>query len=140
MTFKEFQVFITPLAMHFSAVKDEPTWRLYHAALMVSPAPTQKLLTLALPRAASSRRFFPSVEELRADAEAERKQILAAHPYRRCAECRDNSGWTPVITDGVERMERCDCFERYRASLAQLGVGDGCLLLSAARLADEEPF
>lgn len=125
MTFDEFRVFIKPLAVHFGAVKDEPTWRLYHAALMHPPAPSAALLARALPRAASSRKFFPSVEELRADAEVERRAFLAANPYNRCESCRDNCGWVKALDGhGVERLRKCDCFERYRALLTDAGIGE----------------
>lgn len=132
MTFQEFQIFITPLAMHFREVRDEPTWRLYHAALMASPTPTHPLLDRALLRAAN-RRFFPSTEELRADAETERQALLAAHPYARCERCRDAGGFVTVVDEkGVSRAQRCACFADYRARLERLGVTDRPVLQLAA--------
>lgn len=137
MTFDDFDAFvqfITPLAMHFGAVKDEPTWRLYHAALMVTPAPSRYLLDRALPRAASSRRWFPTVDELRADAEAERQAVLRERPHERCEACRGSSGFVAVKDDdGVTRMKRCGCFDAYLQSLEQLGVGAAVLALPVGR-------
>lgn len=122
MDFNTFQVYITPLAMHFREVRDEPTWRLYHAALLAPPTPSPLLLDRALIRAAN-RRFFPSTEELRADAEAERQALLKAHPYVPCTVCRDSDGWVAFTDDaGVARVRRCGCFQRYREALARLGV------------------
>lgn len=124
MTFEEFQVFITPLAMHYREVRDEPTWRLYHGALLAPPTPSRQLLERALIRAAN-RRFFPSTEELRTDAEAERQVLLKEHPWKPCAVCRNSEGWVAFTdTDGVARVKRCGCFDRYRAQLAALGVTD----------------
>lgn len=132
MTFDEFKIFIKPLAVLLREVKDEPTWRLYHAALMKPPAPSRALLTRALPRAATNRKWFPTAAELRADAEAERTGILEAHPFTRCASCRDSGGWI-TITDalGVERVTRCSCFSTYSRELAALGVGSAPLALPA---------
>jgi len=138
MTFTEFQTFITPLAMHFGAVKDEPTWRLYHAALLAPPAPSVVLLQRVLPRVASSRRWFPTVEEFRADAEAERQAILKAHPHARCAKCRHSSGFVAVTVEGVERVKRCACFDVYLTRLERLGIGHEPLALPAAEAAAAE--
>ena len=133
MTFDEFKILIKPLAVHFGAMKDPPTWRLYHAALMHPPAPTRALLERALPRAASSRRFFPSPEELRRDAEAERQEMLKANPFTPCDRCQDSSGWVSVIDQaGHERMVRCECFDAYRHRLAAAGVGADRLALPPA--------
>jgi hypothetical protein len=81
----------------------------------------------------ANRRFFPSTEEFRADAETERQALLARHPFERCAECLDHCGWAPVIVDGVERMQRCSCWDRYLRRMATMGVGTQPLLLVAAR-------
>ena len=132
MTFDEFADYVEPLAVLFGAVKDEPTWRLYHSALMVAPAPSMALLLAARAKAASSRKWFPTVEELRADAEAARVALLKANPYERCDGCRENSGFVPVIVDGVERLQRCECFARYLADIAALGVGHLPLALPVA--------
>ena len=122
MTFEQFQVFITPLAMHFGAVRDEPSWRLYHTALLAPPTPSRPLLDRALIRAAN-RRFFPLTEELRADAEAERQALLKAHPWKSCTVCRESEGWVAFTdTDGVPRVRRCGCFVRHHTKLAALGV------------------
>lgn len=128
MTFEEFQEFITPLAIHFGQVKDEPTWRLYHAALMAPPTPGRVVLDVALLRA-SNRRFFPRTEELRADAEAERQALLKAHPFEPCDACRYSSGFVAVEVAGVTRMQRCHCFAAYRVALEQIGAGDQPLLV-----------
>lgn len=132
MTFEEFQVFMTPLAMHFREVRDVPTWRLYHAALLAPPAPSRQLLERALIRSAN-RRFFPSTDELRADAEAERQAFLKRHPYERCAECRDSHGWVTVVDDqGVERAAKCLCFKAYCERLALQGITERPVLQLAA--------
>jgi hypothetical protein len=132
VTYDDFKVWIRPLALHFRQERDRPTWMLYHAALMAQPAPSRAVLDRALLRAAN-RRFFPSTEELRSDAELERQALLKAHPHERCTECRDNSGWVTVLVDGVARVQRCDCWTRYRQALEQLGVGHQPLALPAAR-------
>lgn len=123
MTFDQFRKLIAPLAVHFGAVRDEPTWKLYHRALMVDPAPSLQLLQGALARAAN-RRYFPTTAELRADAEAERQAILQRNAYEGCDVCRDEStGWVSVLVDGVTRLQRCDCWAAYQAGLARQGVG-----------------
>lgn len=128
MTFDEFRVYISPLAMHFREVRDEPTWQLYHAALLAPPTPTRPLLERALIQAAN-RRFFPATAELRADAEAERQALLKEHPYVPCTVCRDTGGWVAFTdNDGVARVRRCGCFDRYRARLAQLGLTEYSVL------------
>ena len=134
MTFDEFKHVIRPLAVHFGVVKDTPTWMLYHAALMQSPAPSPQMVSAALTRAAATRQWFPSVAELRSDAEVERQALLAQHPHHPCEDCRDSRGWiTTRGEDGVERAVRCPCIEQYRTTLARLGVGEHVLALPAAQ-------
>lgn len=134
MTYEDFQIFITPLVMLRGFVQDEPTWRLYHAALMAPPTPTRPLLEGALIRAAN-RKYFPTTEELRADAEAERQALLKAHPLERCAACRDSSGFLAITDDqGVSRMQPCSCRDVWRRALAVMGVTEyPVLALPAAR-------
>jgi hypothetical protein len=133
MTFEAFKVFIRPLAVHFGAVKDEPTWRLYFAGLTQDPAPSDKVLALAARRCIGTRGKFPTVPEFRADAEAERQALLKAHPYVKCEACRGANGFVPVRgDDGVVRVKRCPCFAAYQASIATLEIGERVLALPPA--------
>jgi hypothetical protein len=86
------------------------------------------LLNAAVRRAIATRTFFPKVAELRTDAEMCRRELLAANTYSPCAQC-DETGWEPVLIDGVQRLARCGCWRRYQAKLAQLGVGQEALAL-----------
>jgi hypothetical protein len=130
MTYEMFSAVIEPLAILRGEVKDEPTWRLFYAAVMVPPAPTVQLLRMALGRAAN-RRYFPSTPELREDCEAVRLDYLKSHPHKRCEQCRDNSGWIALLENGIARVTRCDCFERWRAELVADGIGHLALVQPA---------
>lgn len=132
MSYDEFKTFIRPLAVHFTAVKDDPAWRLYHAALMVDPAPPLVLLVLARMRAAAHRKYFPRPVELREDCEIERIALLAKHPYERCDACRDNAGWITIRAGDVERVAKCGCWHAHRMRLATLGVTDRPIALLGA--------
>src|SRR5688572_25701569 len=82
----------------------------YWSRLSDVPLP---LLIQALDRAVNTRRFFPRVLEVLEDAEAVRQAYLKAHPYQRCEQCRDSSGFRTVDIDGVARVEKCQCFRDY---------------------------
>lgn len=122
MDYEAFKVWIRPLALHHRVERDRAQWMLYHSALMAPPAPSQPLLDLAMLKAANCR-FFPTTQEFRELAEAERQALLKAHPYERCVECRDNSGWITELKDGVARVRKCDCWSRYLSGLEALGIG-----------------
>lgn len=113
------------LATLFTAYKktvDDEAVALYGRGLTDIPLP---LLDRAIARAIRTRTWLPAVAELRADAEAERQVLLKEHPWKPCAVCRDSEGWVAFTdTDGVARVKRCGCFDRYRAQLAALGVTD----------------
>lgn len=113
----------------------------YHQSLQDVPIP---LLRHAVSHAISHRTFFPKVAELRADAEACRKAILAEHPFRPCADC-NYTGWDSLEVNGVKRVTRCDCWHSYRRTLNELGAGERPLLTAGeefdprmAQLADAE--
>lgn len=94
--------------------------RAYWSRLSDIPLP---LLIQALDRAVTHRRFFPRLLEVREDAEAVRQAYLKAHPYQRCEQCRDSSGFATVIdAKGVSRVERCQCFRDYCGRLERLGI------------------
>jgi len=68
------------------------------------------------------RDWLPSVEELRADAEWARQDILKRTPYEMCAQCEDSQGWLEIEQDGVKRLRRCSCRAAYLAKLDGLGA------------------
>jgi hypothetical protein len=90
------------------------------------------LLNAAVRRAIQTRTFFPKVAELRQDAEACRRELLAANVYQPCAQCNETS-WEKITVDGVVRVTRCGCWKRHQERLAGLGVGVEPLALPPAR-------
>lgn len=129
MTFKDFVSAVAPLAIAKKEVKDTPTWRIYHRALMRPPMPTPSILSRAIVRAASTRKWFPDPSELREDCETERQALLKDHPFIPCDDCALTPRWlTTVDAHGARTASRCPCVGRYQAKLAQLGVGDAPLV------------
>lgn len=126
-----FDSYLATLFTAYRKTVDDEAAALYGRGLDDIPL---RLLDRAIGRAIRTRTWLPTVAELRADAEAERRALLQAHPYTPCAGCRENAGWVAVIdTDGVARVRRCGCFARWRDRLAQLGVTeDAVLALPAA--------
>lgn len=92
--------------------------RAYEDALKDIPIP---LLNAAVRKAIASRSWFPKVAELRDDAEACRRELLASETYQPCASCNE-SGWTTVLIDGITRVTRCFCWKAWQQRLAELGV------------------
>lgn len=97
----------------------------YHRSLSDVPLP---LLNAAVRRAITARTWFPKVAELRADAEACRRELIAAHPYDGCCECESQKGWRTVfrqkagdLTANVT-VERCPCHRRHQELMASFGA------------------
>ena len=128
MTWDDFKRLTMPLAVQLGAEWDAPTWRLYHRAVEKIPL---ALYAAAIQAATETRTKMPSAAQLRELAEAQRQQILAAHPYTGCIECEDQRGWRTVTHPDGARVERCPCFRRHQDRLATLGVGPAPLALPA---------
>lgn len=77
--------------------------------------------------------WLPSVEELRADAEWARQDILKRTPYEPCAQCEDQAGWCEIEIDGVKRVTRCQCRLAYLQRLDQLGAIGEALSIPESR-------
>lgn len=103
--------------------------RVYVRALEKVPVP---LLQPMVEKAVATRKFFPKASELLEDAEACRKELLAAQKFTPCDDCH-GTGWSEVETDGVKRATRCVCYRAYQQKLASLGVGPEPLALPPAR-------
>lgn len=103
--------------------------RVYEEGLKDIPV---TILNAAVRKAISTRQFFPKVAELRADAEACRKELIAAHTFMACAQC-DETGWDTTLIDGVSRVSRCMCWKAHQQKLSELGVTAKPLALPAAR-------
>lgn len=105
--------------------------RVYEDGLKDVPLP---LLQAAVRKAIATRTFFPKVAELRADAEACRHELIAAHPWQACVDCEDHPKWQAITgRSGETRLTRCGCWLRHQLKLAQLGVTTQPLALPAAR-------
>ena len=77
---------------------------------------------------------LPSLKELREDAEYARLEMVKAlGPYESCCECDGQVGWRTVTHPDGAKVERCPCWHRRQAKLAQLGVGAEPLALPAVR-------
>lgn len=99
--------------------------KVYDQALQKVPVP---LLEPMARRAIETRQFFPRPAELLLDAEAVRKELIAAHAYDGCAQCEMSVGW---LASGDKAVTRCPCFARHQAKLAGLGVGPQLALPAA---------
>jgi len=107
--------------------------RAYDDGLKDVPVP---LLNAAVRKAIATRQFFPKVAELRHDAEACRRDLLAANRFQPCLGCNE-TGWVDVLVDGVTRVTRCDCWKHYQRRLESLGVTREPLALAPGR--EQEP-
>jgi hypothetical protein len=84
-------------------------------------------------RVAKCKDWLPAVADLLADAEACRRELVAANPYDGCCECEDGpKGWRKLTVNGYEYMQRCPCWVRYQEKLEHLGVRDQPLALPPA--------
>jgi hypothetical protein len=115
----EFARLMAPLTAVYPQDVDKTTWAAYYPVLKDIPT---AMLALAVERAIAMRNWFPRPAELRQDAEACRREIVAANPYTGCVECEHHKGWRELIADGVVRYERCGCHRRYRQRMEQLGL------------------
>lgn len=108
--------------------------RTYDEGLKDVPVP---LLNAAVRKAISTRTFFPKVAELRQDAEACRRELLAGNQHDACEDC-NYTGWAEVTIDGIKRVERCFCWKKWQRELESLGVTTTPLDLPPARERDSE--
>lgn len=133
MTLKECSAILSPLALALRAEMDAPTYRAYHRALDDVPVPLLEAAVVAAMRLNSP--FMPKPGELRALAETRRRELMAAHPYERCAECNFTGTvrLKPANRDlGLPPLYgKCRCWNRYQARLEQLGIGTEPLALPA---------
>lgn len=131
MTLQECTALLVPYALALRADIDAPTFRAYHKQL---EDVSIELATHAIDRLAKGGlRFFPTAPEIRQAAEAERRALIAAHPYTGCAQCELTPGWEQVNAEaGQATVRPCRCREWHRAKLAKLGVGEPLALEAAA--------
>lgn len=123
----------TYLAILFTAYRrdvDDAAATLYERALADVPL---ALLDAAITRAVRTRRFFPTVAELREDAEHVRTEIAARLPFEPCVACRElTPGWVDVTDPaGVSRKTRCDCWHAHQTRLARAGWTPKAIALPA---------
>lgn len=93
--------------------------KVYEQALQKVPT---NLLDRMVRKAIETRTFFPRVAELLADAEVCRRELLAAHPYERCASCHHMGTVRIGTTGGRPQYGRCKCWTAYQERLSGLGV------------------
>ena len=92
--------------------------RVYDDGMKEIPTP---LLNAAVRRAIASRTWFPKVAEIRADAEACRRELVAAHPYQPCEAC-NFTGWLEVPEGNIVRSRRCQCWMDHLTHLKNVGA------------------
>lgn len=63
---------------------------------------------------------LPAIAELLEDAEACRRELLAAVAFQPCASC-EPYGWLEREIDGVKRLTRCGCWHRHQERIQALG-------------------
>ena len=133
MTLKECTAILTPLALALRADMDAPTYRAYHRALDDVPL---ALLEAAVGQAMRvNSPFMPKPGELRAMAETRRKELMAAHPYERCAAC-NHTGTVRLMPANYDRglppkYGRCQCWHTHQKRIELLGIGTEPLSLPA---------
>lgn len=118
---QEFGLALAQLTKYFNMPKDYMDVnrvKVYEHGLADVPGP---LVMAAAMRATQERTWFPKVNELRADAEACRRELLADHPFVACSSC-NGTGWTAVLINSVDRYIRCMCWKAWREKLSSLGV------------------
>lgn len=130
MTWDEFKKITMPLAVQLGAEWDLPTWKLYHRAVSQVPL---GLYTAAVQTVAETWRTkgFPSAGKMREFAEQARQKQLSENPYEPCVSCEMTPGWVAVTVDNVRRMQRCVCWQVWRAQLERLELNGGPLALPA---------
>jgi len=138
VTLKECTAILTPLALALRADMDAPTFRAYFRALEDVPVALLEHAVNVAMRSESP--FLPKPGELRALAETRRREVLAAHPYERCAACH-YVGTVRVGTQGGKPVYgRCACWTAYQKRIEALGIGEKPIAaLPAAREPDPEP-
>lgn len=119
---RRFEMAFITLMTQFGRTLDEDLTEVRAAWSVLHDIPLP-LLDLAMQRAVRTRRFFPRIAELREDAEKSRQEVIAAEPWRPCADCRELNGFVEITdTEGVQRLKICDCRARYQQRMSGLGV------------------
>lgn len=81
------------------------------------------ILVSAIERALETEEWFPEPAKLlniAADVIEEQRRAVAAKWLTDCEECH-GSRWRGITVDGVERLERCGCWQRAMAEMAAIG-------------------
>lgn len=132
MTRAEFRAVLAPLVLTMRVDFDAPTWTAYYRAL--EDVPLGMLQTAAERASREDRQFMPKPGELRAMAERRRQELIAAHPYERCADCN----FVGIVRTGTKADGRtpiygkCQCWASYLKRLDALGISNEPLALPAA--------
>jgi hypothetical protein len=111
---------VAKLCVLFNRELDDTIGNVYRRGLADVPS---VLLEATFDRAAMTRRFMPTIAELREDAEACRQELAQRCPFTACVACRSRRpGWMVVVDpDGVRREARCGCWHRHQARLRAVG-------------------
>lgn len=92
------------------------------------------LVIRAAMHATKTRKWFPEVMELLADAETCRLEMRAALEWSKCIQCSEQ-GW---VLDSEGRMKRCHCWVAQQERVKALGVGSERLSLPPAQESEFE--
>lgn len=90
------------------------------------------LLTRAVQQVLDSGGWRPDPGELLQACERERAAMRAALKFTPCEQC-NGTGWDTVLSEGVSRVVRCQCWRAHQAKVLELGAGSQPLALPAAR-------
>lgn len=130
-----FKETLQPLLTADRRTFDVAEWLVFYEVLHDVPLNLLQRAVFAMAR--EPRRFPFRPGDIRAAAEACRKQLLAEYPHELCSDCRNASGFVPIVDErGVERMRKCPCFDEYRRRMASMGVTERPVLQLTAP--DEE--
>lgn len=116
----EFVMLLEPLVLALRATMDAPTWTAYFRAL--SDVPVRWLSAAVDAALREDRAFMPAPGELRALADHAMAQARAQLTPGECEDC-DNTRWAEAPdADGVPRVSRCGCWQRYQVAVAELST------------------
>lgn len=122
MTYAEMVGILGPVALAIRNAVDELTFRAYHRVLKDVPT---ALLRAAADAALedASLRFFPPATDWKGRCEAQRRKLLALHPFEACSACH---GVGQVRTSAVGVVPiiygPCRCRVEYQERLERLGI------------------